>query len=377
MAEQAETAKVLDDIAQKNTAKPRGKASVKAKKPNTSSGLFIVLFMGLVVLSALAFFAYQQRSMAGELVSLRSENQRLSQELARQAVEIEASINRIELVAGDQAQPAEFDDSVLLEIRSDLSSEISRLGSQIQSLESTQASAVASPDFEWKIYEAEYLLGIANQKIQLESDVTSAIAMMEAADAALLASGSGRVFALRQAIANELTRLRATEFFDRQGVYLQIGALIQEVENLSIANSMRQNFENGVATDSLSAGDESGSQDVFSASLDFLKTVFVWRTWEDTPSAILSPEQGEFIRQSLKLMLEQSQLGLLMKDQAVFTESLNKSREWLDRFTVVESNSAELIKTSLQSLALINVDPALPGINESLTLVRQLTVTEQ
>ncbi|MFK7865669.1 MAG: uroporphyrinogen-III C-methyltransferase [Pseudohongiellaceae bacterium] len=377
MAEQAETAKVLDEIAQKNTAKPRGKASVKAKKQTVSSGLFIALVMSVVVLSALAFVAYQQRLLAGQLTSLKSENQRLEQVLANQALDNETSAERIEQVILEQSQPLESDNTALLEVQAELSGELTRLQQQIQSLQSTQQTAVASPDFEWKIYEAEYLLGIADQKIQLESDVVAAIAMMESADAALLASGSSRVFALRQAIANELTRLRATEFFDRQGVYLQIGSLIQEVESISIANSMRQNFENGAASAASAAVDGSESQDMFNASLDFLKTVFVWRRWEDTPGAILSPEQGEFIRQNLKLLLEQSQLALLMKDQAVFSESLNKSREWLDRYAVVDSNAAEVIKASLEELALINVDPILPGITESLSLARQLTAAGQ
>lgn len=378
MAEQAETAKVLDEIAQKNTAKPRGKVGVKAKKKSINSSLIAVLMLAFVVLAGLGYLAYQQRLMSNDFANLRIENQQLKQLIdgsTQQAQNIEQQIQQAVSQAVEAIQP---DDSALLDFSSEIAQEITRLENEIEALAGMQQTVSASPDFEWKVYEAEYLLGIANQKLQLESDVAAAIAMMEAADAALLASGSGRVFPVRQAIANELTRLRTVTFFDRAGVYLQIGALIQEVENIDIVNSMRENFENSAIADVTSQADPlTESQDIFSESLEFLRTVFVWRQWDETPNATLAPEQSEFIRQNLKLMLEQSQLALLMKDQAVFTESLNKSKDWLERYAVVDSSSVELITNALQNLSVINVDPVLPGINESLTLIRQLTATER
>lgn len=378
MAEQSETAKVLDELAQKNTAKPRGKAGVKANKQKLNSSLFATLLMGFVVLAALAILAYQQRSITTEFASLRIENQRLEQLLASRTQETQDIEQRIQQAVGQASEALANDESALLEISAEMAEEIARLENEIQALVSIEQADTATPDFQWKVYEAEYLLGIANQKLQLESDVAAAIAMMEAADAALLASGSSRVFGVRQAIANELTRLRTVTFFDRAGVYLEIGALIQEVENIDIVNSMRENFEASlVAGDSPQTRPATDSQDIFGESLEFLRSVFVWRQWDETPNATLAPEQSEFIRQNLKLMLEQSQLALLMKDQAVFTESLNKSREWLDRYAVVDSSSVELITNSLANLSEINVDPVLPGINESLTLIRQLTATER
>jgi uroporphyrin-3 C-methyltransferase len=113
------------------------------------------------------------------------------------------------------------------------------------------------------------------------------------------------------------------------------------------------------------------------SSLEFLSTIFVWRQWDQTPNTILAAEQGEFIKQNLKLMLEQSQLALLMKEQAVYVEILTKSSDWLGRYAVMDSNSGRLIADELQLLSNTDINPVLPEISESLMLIRQLTSAER
>lgn len=371
MADQPETAKVLEEISKKNTAKPRA----KTKAASNGSGI-LVLIMGFTVLAALGFLAYQQRLSAGEFAGIRSENLLLQQRLEQQTQRLENFDLQLQQLVSQASEPSISDDSAVVELRAQIESQIARIDNKVNVVESMQQAVMSTPDFEWKIFEAEYLLGIANQKLQLESDIPAAIAMIEAADAALLGSGSSRVFAVRQALANELTRLRSVEFFDRQGVYLRIGALIKEVENIDLVNSMRENFENSQTPESTEPAPEQAASDVIGSSIEFLSSVFVWRQWDETPSSILAPEQGEFIKQNLKLMLEQSQLALLMKDQAVFTESLNKSGDWLARYAT-DSNGGNLIGKALAELSSTNIDPVLPRLSESLTLIRQLTSTER
>lgn len=376
MAEQPETAKVLEEISKKNVAKPRA----KAKGPSSNSSAYLLIFMGLVILVGLGFLVYQQRLSAGEFVAVRSENLRLQQiqeQLSRQLESVEQQIQQLSLRA---QQPAVVDDSAIIGLRNQIENQIATIATidnKVSVVESLQRSAVSSPDFEWMIFEAEYLLGIANQKLQLESDISAAIAMIEAADAALVGSGSNRVFAVRQAIANDLTRLRGVEAFDRQGMYLSIGALIQEVENIDLVNSMRENFENSGNDDSSLDQAVPVSNDLITSSLDFLSSVFVWRQWDQSPNTILAPEQGEFIKQNLKLMLEQSQLALLMKDQTVYAETLSKSSDWLGRYAVMDSTAGNRIASELATLSNTNINPLLPEISESLTLIRQLTSAER
>jgi uroporphyrin-3 C-methyltransferase len=376
VAEQPETAKVLEEISKKNTATSR----VKAKGPSSIGSAFLLVFVGLAMLAALGFLAYQMRLSSGEFAAVRSENQGLQQVQEQQTRRLESFELQVQQLNLQSQVPASVDDSAIAELRTEIENQIAsiaRIADKVNVVESLQQSVVSSPDFEWKIFEADYLLGIANQKLQLESDISAAAAMMEAADAALLGSGSNRVFAVRQAIANDLTSLRSVDIFDRQGVYLRIGALIEEVENIDLVNSMRENFENNSANDSTRVQPTPTSNELITSSLEFLSTVFVWRQWDQTPNAILASEQGEFIKQNLKLMLEQSQLALLMKDQTVYAQALKKSSDWLERYAVMDSTAGKLISSELVILSSTNINPVLPEISESLTLIRQLTSSER
>jgi uroporphyrin-3 C-methyltransferase len=376
VAEQPETAKVLEEISKKNTATSR----VKAKGPSSIGSAFLLVFVGLAMLAGLGFLAYQMRLSSGEFAAVRSENQRLQQVQEQQTRRLESFELQVQQLNLQSQVPASVDDSAIAELRTEIENQIAsiaRIADKVNVVESLQQSVVSSPDFEWKIFEADYLLGIANQKLQLESDISAAAAMMEAADAALLGSGSNRVFAVRQAIANDLTSLRSVDIFDRQGVYLRIGALIEEVENIDLVNSMRENFENNSANDSTRVQPTPTSNELITSSLEFLSTVFVWRQWDQTPNAILASEQGEFIKQNLKLMLEQSQLALLMKDQTVYAQALKKSSDWLERYAVMDSTAGKLISSELVILSSTNINPVLPEISESLTLIRQLTSSER
>jgi uroporphyrin-3 C-methyltransferase len=375
VAEQLETAKVLEEISKKNTAKPRA----KAKGAGSSGSAYLLVFMGFMMLAALGFLAYQMRLSSVEFSAVRSENQRLQQVQEQQIRALESFEQQLQQL-NLQAQVPSVDDSAFVELRAEIENQIAsiaRIANKVNVVESLQQSVVSSPDFEWKIFEADYLLGIANQKLQLESDVSAAVAMIEAADAALLNSGSNRVFAVRQAIANNLTSLRSVDIFDRQGVYLRIGALIEEVENIDLVNSMRENFENNSTNDSTLVQPTPTSNELITSSLDFLSTVFVWRQWDQTPNTILASEQGEFIKQNLKLMLEQSQLALLMKDQVVYAKTLKKSSDWLERYAVMDSTAGRLIAGELVILSSTNINPVLPEISESLALIRQLTSSER
>lgn len=374
MAEQKETPNILDEIAQKTTSGQKAKA--RSPKPSANS-ITITLLLLSPLLAAVGFIAYQQNQSSQAFTSLKTENQLLQQELNTQRSEFDTLQAQMAAeLARISATPATVDESRIERLESIISGQAEQFETALNEVRSSISVSQQTPSFEWKIFEAEYLLGIANQKLKLESDTAGAIAMLGGADAALLASGSSRVFALRQSIANDLTQLRAVRPFDREGNYFRIGSLVSEVDKLDLVGSLQEGFQNRQLTANgapLPASDPG----VIQASLDFLSSVFVWRRWDEAPNALLAPEQGVFIKQNLRLMLEQSQLALLTKDQTLYTQSLLKSRDWLNRYALVESESGQLIVESLTELSGLDISPALPSIDDTLDLVRQLAASER
>ncbi len=374
MADQKETPKILDEIAQKTMSGPKA----RPQKKSAANGLTVTLLLIAPLLVAVAYLAYQQNGSAQVVTDLRTQNLNLIQDIENQRRVLDSLQSQLSAVLENPvAAPSPIDETKFTELESMVRNQAQQIEAAVNELRSTAAVSVQPPSFEWKIFEAEYLLGIANQKLQLEADIASSIALLQSADAALLASGSSRVFALRQSIANDITQLRAATPVDRQGSYFVIGSLIEEIESLDLVGSLQDGFKNRQQSGNSSSVPASSEPGVFQASLDFLSSVFVWRRWDESPSALLAPEQGQFIKQNLRLMLEQSQLALLTKDQTLYRESLRKSKDWLDRYAMVDSESGQQILRTLDELAAIAINPPLPGIDESLDMARRLSAAER
>ena len=238
MSESPETPKILEQLSKSNSAKARGRSSRQQQNARRRIAVIVTLF--LPVLAGVLFLAYQQRLSQIDLNSLRQENQQLNLALSAQATQLQ-QLQR-ELAEPPQAVPV--DESALRLLESNFDAEIGRLRQQLAAVQSQQRSAAVEPNLDWKLQEAEYLLGVAIQKLLLEADTSSAIALLEAADAALLASGNNRVYATREAISAELLQLQNVEPIDRQGLYLRIGILATQLTHVEMRSSMRQNFEN-------------------------------------------------------------------------------------------------------------------------------------
>lgn len=106
---------------------------------------------------------------------------------------------------------------------------------------------------DWLLAETEYLLRLANQHAILGHDAPAAAALLAQADKVLLELTSPteiqtmaslrKIIAIRQQIAEEREALLLRGDIDREGLYLQIEALIQQLDKIPVIDleSMSQN----------------------------------------------------------------------------------------------------------------------------------------
>jgi uroporphyrin-III C-methyltransferase len=371
VTEQAETPKILDEISKSNAAKASSRSTRKQKTARRRFAVVVILLMPIV--AGVLFLAYQQVSLQSKLASLEAENQRLNQALTVQSTQL----SQIEQAQLSTPGPIEFDDTPLRELEAELTREIDRLTAQFAELQTEQLRTNNSTDTAWKILEAQYLIGIANQKLSLEGDVGTAIAQLQIADQALVDSGSSSVFAVRQAIANDLQKLRNVQIQDREGLYLRLDSLLADLENVDLLNSMRTDFENrrNLESQPLQLGADANS--FIDSTFEFLGSIFVWREWDETPQAMLAPGQGDLIKQNLRLMLEQAQLALLMRDTGLYQQAMAKSQDWFERYAVTDSVEGQALARELNQLSAIDINPLLPTLSDSLSLINQLAASER
>ncbi|HJO11022.1 MAG: uroporphyrinogen-III C-methyltransferase [Gammaproteobacteria bacterium] len=368
MADKAETPKILDEISKSNTAKSKS-PSARQKQAARRRFLIIILLLSPLLL-AVAFVGYQQWLTDSQLVSLTDENQRLSLTIANQ----NAQLQQIQETLAQVPTEVTVDDAAVHEIveqsGQQFRTEISRLNQLVSDLQ-TQQNAPQSPDDPaFAVAEAGYLLRLANQKIQLEADVASAITLLESADSILSATSGSNSFSVRQNIASELTALRSVPGVDIDGIYLRISNLSESVSELELAGSLRQNFQNSMEQlQPIQIGTTSAG--LIDSTLTFLSTIFVWRKWDEMPDAIQSPQQELNLKQNLRLIFEEAQLALLQRDEVLFKASLQKSQTWLDRNTITDSSDGQAMIAEVVTLMSVDVNPALPDISQSLMLLNR------
>ena len=234
MEEQPETPKILDELSRSNSAKPASRQQSTARKR-----FIVVLCSFTVLIGSIALLGFQQWTVQQRFTELQDQNQQLSSTFTIQNTEIE----QLRTIQSQPVVTAPVDDSAMRELETQQNTEITGLRQQLATVQQQQDSVNAQANLEWKILEAEYLLGLASQKLQLQGDLPSAITLLENADAALLASGSNAAFATRQAIADDLVSLRKEVPIDHAGMYLRLDALIGQVQAIDLLESMRDSFQ--------------------------------------------------------------------------------------------------------------------------------------
>jgi uroporphyrin-3 C-methyltransferase len=302
----------------------------------------------------------EQFRTSAQLEALLAENAALQQGVRDPA----AGALPEELLASLANQQSLDDLRVSLEAR--IEALASNAASVQQRLEAAPTERVVQ---EWLWTEAEYLLRLANQKLSLQGDADSALLILSTVDEMLRDSGDVTVLGIRDALAGEMLALRNLDYVDVAGLYVRMSNLLPLVDELSLRNTLVQNYSAQLAAQQETAlAPDAG----FSArALELLGSIFVWQQWDVAPEALLPPQQEATLKQNLRLMLEQAQLALLMAEPEVYRSSLEKGREWMTRYFAMDASAGRTLGQELQALATENVAQSRPDISGSLALLQQ------
>lgn len=360
----ADTSKVLEELSKSNSAKVRPRRSGLRR--------FLVVVLLLVpVLVAILFLLFEQSRTDAILAELQNKDAALEEALAQvpsQAPVVAAVAPPTQLTLPDNLA----DTRMLDELRTNLDSRIDALARNAANMqERIGALPQARENADWMWSEAEYLLRLANQKLQLEGDGDSALLILSAVDEMLRDSGEISVLGVRDMLGGEMLALRNMEYVDVSGLYVRINNLLPMIDQLSLRDAMVENY-NAQLTQERNEIAQSG-EGMWDKSLAMLQSIFVWQDWDVAPEALLPPPQEAVLKQNLRLMLEQAQLSLLMAQQQVFEDSLAKGAQWTQRYFGIDTGAGRTLTEELETLAAAKVTANRPNISGSLELLRQLS----
>jgi uroporphyrin-3 C-methyltransferase len=277
---------------------------------------------------------------------------------------------------GDQAQSLKLSEQRLSERLEQLPAAdeledrrrlVAQLQGDQQRLNQRLETVLGASRKDWRLAEAEHLLRLASLRLSALQDISSARALVQGADDILREQNDPGAFAAREQLAKSLAALRSTEQPDRTGLFLQLGALRDQVLELSaVAPEYKDRGESLLG---LTADGDGASR---------------WAQWWDQISRyfridfnadknirpLLAGQGLTQVRLALSLALEQAQWAALNGQAAVYTQALTEARDVLTGNFNQDNPQSKIMLERLAELSKQPVTVVTPDLGKTLSTVQ-------
>ena len=228
---------------------------------------------------------------------------------------------------------------------------------------------------EWSLTEAEQLLVVANNRLQLARDTHSALAALRAADQQLQSLANPSLLPVRREIAREIAQLEPLDKTDISGITLRLATLADGVDRLPLEPNME-------LPPSAAPAEKTGDTRVAAAETGWRQTAH--SLWQDLLSLVrirdnlaaqrplLPPQQQYFLRENLRLMLYGAQQALLQGNVPVYQQNLKSAQRLLKDYYDVRSQLVIATQGELDKLQSTKIVADMPDISASLDMLRRI-----
>ncbi|OLF51196.1 uroporphyrinogen-III C-methyltransferase [Pseudomonas chlororaphis] len=244
---------------------------------------------------------------------------------------------------------------------------VAQLQGDQQRLSQKLESVLGASRKDWRLAEAEHLLRLASLRLSALQDISSAQALVQGADEILREQNDPGSFAAREQLAKSLAALRSTEQPDRTGLFLQLGALRDQVVELTeLAPEYR---DRGDSLLGLTADGDGASR---------------WAQWWEQISRyiridfnadknvrpLLAGQSLTQVRLALSLALEQAQWAALNGQAPVYTQALAEARDVLKGNFNQDNPQSKLMLERVSELSKQPVTVLTPDLSKTLSAVQ-------
>ncbi len=267
----------------------------------------------------------------------------------------------------EKIQTVQSQHGSLEEQQKSLQDNVNALNEGLSSLKSeVQAASEKDNMSAWVLAEVEYLLHIANSRLNLEHDVDAALTALNAAAKQLAELNLPELADIQQMIGNEIEALGNVPKLDIPKMAQMLTTLGSNIEQLPLARPKEASLVSNSATSDRKQW-EILADEVWTA----LKPLVTVRNSQDPAMAPLTPEKHTYLTQNLQLKIESARLALLRADNSTFHENLNISSKWISQFYDVDSAEGSSALATLSELQQATIDADLPDISASLQALQK------
>jgi len=203
---------------------------------------------------------------------------------------------------------------------------------------------------DWLLAEANYLVRLAGRKLWQEKDQATASRLLATADMRINEMNDPSLFAIRQALANDIAMLQALPRDKSEDLALKLDGLISQVDGLKL-NMVELPTE--VATDNseqLSDSPQDWQENLKRMWHSFSDGFITVRRRNGSVEPLMSPKQQWYLEENLKSKLLQAQLAVYRQQQASFEHSIELATRWVMQFFDRQDSTTEFMLSELAEL---------------------------
>ena len=316
------------------------------RRPVAVSGTAIALAI------AFAFIAWEWYDTRAQLTQMREEVTRRLQQS-----DLEGRESRV--VAKESSETAREVQSKL----SQLEGKVSESQGQQLALEQLYQDLSRGRD-EWVLSEIEQTLTLASQQLQLAGNVQGALIALTTADSRLARSDRPQFIPMRKVINRDMERLKTLPNVDIAGLTLRLDEIIGSIDALPLlADARAPPLAETEPDNGLMAR-------VSSLVWGEIKQLVRVQRLDAADQSLMSPEQGYFLRENLKLRLLHARIALLQRNEAGFRNDVKTAGSWIGRYFDKRQKAVTNAQASLNQLNAAAVSIELPTLADSLHAVR-------
>ncbi|MCV6612664.1 MAG: uroporphyrinogen-III C-methyltransferase [Amphritea sp.] len=227
---------------------------------------------------------------------------------------------------------------------------------------------------DWLLAEVEYLLRLANQRVLMEQTPQGALKLLRSADKILRETDDVTIYDIRKAVAADIAALEAVPMLDTEGLFLRLGALNAQVDQLQVIPLTEQHklpeLVDEVTSEEFASSVSQNVKEAWAKVAEKFDQLVVVQHRDEPVEPLLSPQQSYYLQQNLHLMLEQAQLSLLQRKQGSYIASLDKAQKWVGTYFEQNHSNTQALLKALKELEQVQVAPQMPDISGSLTTLK-------
>jgi uroporphyrinogen III methyltransferase / synthase len=246
---------------------------------------------------------------------------------------------------------------------------------------SQQYADLAKNRDDWTLAEVGQMLSSASEQLQLTGNTQLALFALQSADTRLAASASPQALAVRKAIAEDIDKLKAAPSTDLAGLAIKLDTALAEIDALPLAGEalVAHTKPEAAAPADVAVTAAATGEPRWKAWLDTfvhgigqqIASLVQVRRIDNADAMLVSPDQGYFMRENLKLRLLSARLSLLSRNPATLKSDLAAADATLARYFDGASKETQNVRDLLKQVDAGSTAVALPTLDTSLKALQQ------